>query len=161
MKFCPQCANLLTAKNIDSRIRYVCTNTDCDYILWNNPVPVVAALVKRGDQYIIARNSAWPEKIFSLITGYLEEGENVEAAVLREVKEELGLDGLIAAFLGHFTFKEKNQLIIAFEIHAHGSINTNEELAEIKELSAAELASYDFSPLYITEQIISRWQSPQ
>ncbi|MEJ2612904.1 MAG: NUDIX domain-containing protein [Candidatus Thiodiazotropha sp.] len=157
MRFCTKCGSDLLVKTIDGASRLVCTNADCDYTVWNNPVPVVAALVKLNDNYILARNTQWPHGVYSLITGYLESNENVEDAVLREVEEELGLKGRVEKFLGHYTFQKKNQLIIAFEIHATGIVCTNDEIAETIQLSAEELTSYDFRKLKITEQVIKSW----
>ncbi len=158
MKFCPACGNSLISKLVDDTNRLACKNETCGYIFWNNPVPVVAALVFCADRYVIARNAAWPKSIYSLITGYLEQGENPDKAVLREVKEELGLDGHIHRFFGNYIFSEKNQLIIAYEVHATGDLKLNHELAEIKHLAPDELLQYDFHPLYITEKIIRDWR---
>lgn len=159
MKYCSNCGNELTTEHIDGSLRYVCSSDTCGLIFWNNPTPVVAALVMLNNKYIIARNSSWPKSIFSIITGYLEEGENPEDAVIREVSEELGLNGNIRRFIGNYAFKEKNQVILCYEVEAFGNISTNHELAEIKELSASELAEYDFSPLYITERIKHDWSN--
>ncbi|MDH5180341.1 MAG: NUDIX domain-containing protein [Gammaproteobacteria bacterium] len=158
MNFCPECGSKVEAKQIDHALRFVCINNECAGIYWNNPTPVVAALVKSGGDYILARNKSWPKGIFSLITGYLEAGEEAEAAVLREVSEELGLTGEVVHYLGHHMFKEKNQLILAFEVHATGTIVPGEELAEIKQVSVGELAAYNFKPLYITEAVIAQWR---
>ncbi len=159
MKFCPTCGNRLISKLIDDTTRLTCKDEACGFIFWNNPVPVVAALVFYQGQYIIARNAAWPKNIYSLITGYLEQGENPEKAVLREAKEELGLEGHVHHFIGNYNFSEKNQLIIAYEVHATGDLKLNHELAEIKHLTPDELLQYDFHPLYITEKIIRDWQN--
>lgn len=159
MNFCPECGSKINQKIIDGVNRFVCSENSCNYIYWNNPIPVVAALVKFRGNYIIARNTRWPRGIFSLITGYLESSEGIEEAILREVKEELDLEGKITGYLGHHIFTEKNQLILAFEVEAVGNVKTNHELAEIKELTAAELLGYDFHPLYITERIIKEWSN--
>lgn len=161
MKYCPQCASPMQQLNIDNAKRYQCTNENCSYMHWNNPIPVVAALVRNETHYIIARNVKWPKGIFSVISGYLEAGEDVESAVLREVKEELGLDGKIKQYLGHYTFKEKNQLLLAYEVVTHGTVELNHELAEFKQLSAEELAAYKFKPLYITQNIVDQWLTTQ
>jgi NAD+ diphosphatase len=161
MKFCPNCGNEITLNVIDGVNRFACANKNCNFIHWDNPVPVVAALVKNQDKYIIARNVRWPKGIFSVITGYLESGEHPEDCVLREVQEELGLTGKIASFLGYHLFKEKNQLILAFEVVASGDLQTNHELSEWKYLTPVELSRYDFRPLYITEQIIKEWKKQQ
>jgi len=157
--FCPQCGNKLIKKNIDGVSRPYCQIPSCGYIHWNNPVPVITALVRHSNQYILARNVNWPVGIFSLIAGFLEQGEIPESAVAREVEEELGLVPQDVRFIGHYHFREKNQLIIAFEVNAHGEIRKNYELAEIKKLSHEELLQYDFRPLYITDAIIRDWET--
>lgn len=159
MKFCPECGSKIALKEIDGAKRFVCEG--CNYIHWNNPAPVVAALVHYEGKYIIARNTLWPRGIFSVITGYLEQNETPEQAVLREVEEELGLSGRIKRFIGNYTFFEKNQVILCYEVEAEGEISTNHELAEVKVLLPDELKAYDFSPLYITEQIVRDWEGFQ
>ncbi len=159
MKYCPYCASELHYTKIDVSQRLVCSNQQCSYVFWNNPVPVVAALVKFDGKYIFARNVQWPEHIFSVISGYLEAGETPEQAVLREVGEELGLTGEIVQHLGNYTFVEKNQLILGYEVIATGTISTNHEIADYKLLSGKEIAAYDFGPLNITQQVINDWKS--
>ena len=158
MNYCPQCGSKLIAKEIDDEERLACSSDSCSYVFWNNPVPVVAALVELDGSYIVARNRAWPRGIFSVITGYLEQGELPEDAVLREVSEELGLQGTVTRFIGNYTFKEKNQVLLCYQVSATGAIETNHELAEIRQLSPEELSAYDFSPLYITEKLIRDWR---
>jgi len=158
MKYCPDCGNILEAKWIDGAERYVCVHDDCQFVHWNNPVPVVAALVSHAGKFVIARNAKWPKGIFSVITGYLEQNEQPEQAVLREVKEELGLDGEIKRFIGNYVFTAKNQVILCYEVEATGQLQINHELAEFKLLSTEELIAYNFAPLKITENIISDWK---
>jgi len=149
----------LSTGKVEGEERIICSSPGCDYICWNNPVPVVAALVSLDGNYIIARNRAWPTGIFSVITGYLEQGEDPETAVIREVAEELGVRGSIRRFIGNYTFKEKNQVLLCYEVQATGAIATNHELAEIRTLSREELSAYDFHPLYITEKLIQDWKA--
>lgn len=53
--------------------------------------PVVIMLVTHGNQVLLGRSSAWPEGMFSLLAGFVEPGETIEAAVRREVLEETGV----------------------------------------------------------------------
>lgn len=154
MKYCPVCASLLTLRLLDENERLVCSAPRCQFVHWDNPVPVVAALVQYRDQVILARNAQWPGPVFSLITGYLERGESPEQAVLREVQEELGLQGKINAFIGHYSAFQKNQLILAYWVQAQGEVKLGKEIAEIRLLTALELASYEFGDLEITAQIV-------
>jgi len=158
MKFCPECGSNLTSRSIDDVNRLVCSNAGCHFIYWNNPVPVVAALVKNNEHYIIAHNKAWPKGIYSLITGYLEQNETPEQAVIRETREELGLDAEIIRYIGHYSFFKKNQLILCYELTASGTVTLNHELSDWKSLTPEQLTEYDFRPLSITQQIIRDWR---
>jgi len=159
MQFCPECGNTLCAREIDGTSRLACSQRGCHFVHWNNPVPVVAALVEYNGNFVIARNVNWPKRIYSLISGYLETGEMPQRAVLREVKEELGLEARIVRLLGNYGFAEKNQLILCYEVQAWGTLKTNHELADVKMLTHTAFAEYDFSPLTITQQIQRDWNN--
>lgn len=53
--------------------------------------PVVIMLVTYGNAVLLGRSPAWPERMFSLLAGFVEPGETIEAAVRREVLEEAGI----------------------------------------------------------------------
>ncbi len=53
--------------------------------------PVVIMLITRGDKVLIGRSPGWPEGMYSLLAGFVEPGETLEAAVRREVFEETGV----------------------------------------------------------------------
>ncbi|MHB0874031.1 MAG: hypothetical protein ACYC1J_11450, partial [Acidithiobacillus ferrooxidans] len=72
MKYCPQCANELQGRVIDGISRLACPSSECGFVHWDNPIPVVAGLIYRDGKYIIARNTKWPSGMFSLVTGFLE-----------------------------------------------------------------------------------------
>lgn len=137
--FCPQCGHPLQTAEVDGQSRPRCDAAGCGYVHWDNPAPVVAAIVEMDGVVILARNRAWPEHMFGLITGFLEKGETPDAAILREVREELGLDAAVAHFIGYYPFFEMNQLILAFHVPARGEIVLNEELAAIKRVPVERL----------------------
>jgi NAD+ diphosphatase len=111
-KYCPLCGKGLTKNIVDGKDVLCCPSDNCGYVFWNNPIPVVAAIIERDGKVLLARNKEWPEKVFGLITGFLEKGETPEEAVKREVKEEVGLDSEIVEFVGVYSFIDRNQLII-------------------------------------------------
>lgn len=53
--------------------------------------PVVIMLITHGNRLLLGRNAQWPEGMYSLLAGFVEPGETVEAAVRREVFEESGV----------------------------------------------------------------------
>lgn len=157
MKYCPECASTLTPKRIDGVERKACAVPECGFVQWDNPVPVVAALVQYQTRIVLARNAQWPEGMFSLVTGYLEKGETPETAVAREVKEELGLDGEVRDLIGCYSFSEKNQIILAHWVVANGALKLGNEIAEVRLLSREELKRWRFGRLAITSAIVRRW----
>ncbi|MFH2103812.1 MAG: NUDIX hydrolase [Chloroflexota bacterium] len=140
-KFCPQCATALVTGEIDGLSRLKCPA--CDFVFWDNPTPVVAAIVEHEGKVILTQNKGWPEKWFGIVAGFLEKGETPEAGALREVKEELGLDGEIVCYIGHYAFEQRAQIIFAFHIRASGEITLGEELAAIKVLRPEEVRPWD------------------
>lgn len=157
MNYCPSCSNTLKTQALEQREKQVCSSDTCDFVNWNNPTPVVTALVQLGKDYILARNAQWSEGIFSVIAGYLEEGELPEYAIQRELNEELGLQSAKVTFIGHFMLAAKNQLIIAFHIEALGNLKTNHEILEVKTLSSTELQQYDFGDFVLTKDTVNAW----
>ena len=143
MNFCPQCRTPLVALALGGRDRLSCPEAECGFVHWDNPVPVVAAVVEHEGRVVIARNAAWPEGKFGLITGFLERDETPEAGILREVEEELGLQGELAGFIGNYAFMPRNQLILAYHVRARGTIRLNEELVEVRRLLPEEIQPWE------------------
>jgi NADH pyrophosphatase NudC (nudix superfamily) len=143
-RFCPQCGSGLVTRDTGGVSRPVCPAEGCGFVVWDNPVPVIAAIVETAGRIVLARNVSWPEKVFGLVTGYLERDETPEAAVAREVGEELGLRATAVRLVGLYPFPRKNQLIIAYHVIADGRIVLNEELAEVRLIDPDKLKAWDF-----------------
>jgi len=135
--FCPNCATALQmlARMEDggekSRLRCVA----CDWTHWNNPTPVLAAIIEmpeHGGQVLLARNAAWPGRMFALITGFMEAGETPEEGIAREVKEETSLTVDSLKLVGVYDFQRMNQIIVAYHAVAHGQVVLSPELAEYR-----------------------------
>jgi NADH pyrophosphatase NudC (nudix superfamily) len=129
-RFCPRCASPLETRDSGGRRRRACAR--CDFVQWNNPLPVLAALVEYEGRILLARNAAWTHGMFALITGFLEADETPEAGMARELKEETNLDVDRMTLIGVYEFMRKNEVIIAYHVEASGTIALNEELAEFR-----------------------------
>lgn len=53
--------------------------------------PVVIMLILHGNSVLLGRSPAWPHGMYSLLAGFMEPGESIEAAVRRETFEETGV----------------------------------------------------------------------
>jgi len=142
--YCPHCGRSLSTQNINSRDYQACPDQECGYVFWDNPLPVVAAVIEHRGDLLLARNKAWPPKMFGLITGFLEKGESPEDAVLREVKEELDLDADLQNLIGVYAFEKQNQIIIAYHLTADGEITMGDELAEVISVPPDKVRPWNF-----------------
>ncbi|MEO7242263.1 MAG: NUDIX domain-containing protein [Variovorax sp.] len=133
-KFCPVCATPLASieqiEDSGPKTRLRCPA--CSYTHWNNPVPVLAAIVEYHGQVLLARNAAWPPTMFALITGFMEAGETPEGGIAREVKEETSLDVTSSTLVGVYDFQRMNQIIIAYHVVAEGEIKLSAELLDYR-----------------------------
>ena len=133
--FCPNCATALQLisqpEDGGPKARLRCPA--CDWTHWNNPTPVLAAVIELADrdgQLLLARNAAWPGRKFALVTGFMEAGETPEEGITREVGEETSLRVDSTALIGVYDFQRMNQLIVAYHVVARGEIVLSPELAE-------------------------------
>ena len=142
MKYCPNCASSLQDKEIEQKIRMVCVQ--CDFVHWNNPTPVVGAIVELDGKIVLAHNKLWPPKMLALITGFLDEKESPEHAIVREVKEELNLDSIEVSLVGAYGFEQQNQIIVVYHVVCEGEITLGEELDEYKLIPPEKLKPWKY-----------------
>jgi NAD+ diphosphatase len=81
--------------------------------------PAVICLVHDGgDRAVLARQAVWPERMFSLLAGFVEAGESFEVCVAREIREEIGLHVHNVRYLGSQPWPFPRSLMVGF--HALG-----------------------------------------
>lgn len=67
------------------------TCPDCGSHHFPRTDPVVIMLITYGNSVLMGRSPGWPQGMYSLLAGFVEPGETLEAAVRREVFEEAGV----------------------------------------------------------------------
>lgn len=144
MTFCPRCARPLGPREEAGRTRLACLESACGFVFYDNPVPVVAALVEHEGQVLLVRNHGWPEKWFGLVSGFLERAETPEEGILREVQEELGLAADVVRLIGAYAFPERNEVILAYHLQAQGTVRLGEELAGMRRVAPEKLRAWPF-----------------
>jgi NAD+ diphosphatase len=81
--------------------------------------PAVICLVHDGgDRAVLARQTVWPQRLFSLLAGFVEAGESFESCVMREIAEEIGLQVRDVRYLGSQPWPFPRSLMVGF--HAIG-----------------------------------------
>lgn len=166
-RFCLQCGTALQrtvlAEDGGPKLRSRCPA--CAWTHWNNPTPVLAAVVEctdRGGRILLARNAAWTGRMFALITGFMEAGETAQEGIKREVTEETALEVHALSLIGVYDFQRMNQVIIAFHAQATGEIQLSPELAEYKLLAPADLRCWPAGTGYaLADWLRSRGHTPQ
>lgn len=140
-RFCPQCATplALIAQAEDAGIKERLRCPACGYTHWNNPTPVLAAVIEYQGKVLLARNAAWPGKMYALITGFMEAGESPQEGITREIAEETSLATESLALIGVYEFVRMNQVIIAYHAVCTGEVRLSPELADWRLYEPAEV----------------------
>jgi NAD+ diphosphatase len=85
--FCGVCGHPNLLRSAGHRM--VCSNEECSRESYPRIDPAIIVLVTHKDACLLGRNSKWPPKQFSTLAGFVEPGESLEDAVVREVYEEV------------------------------------------------------------------------
>ncbi len=137
LNYCPVCAAALATVFDGERDRLGCPSGHWTH--YDNPLPVLAALVEVEGRILLARNAAWAEKTFALITGFMERGETPEEGIARELKEETNLDAQRISLIGNYEFIRKNEVILAYHVVASGDVRLSAELVEFRLIAPEKL----------------------
>jgi NAD+ diphosphatase len=130
--------------------------------------PAVIVLVTDGQgRCLLARNRHWPPGRVSILAGFVEPGESVEQAVLREVAEETGLRVAEPQYLGSQPWPMPQSLMLGFRARADSGQEIRvdgQEIAEARWFSREELAAGVAGgavrlppPVSIAHRIIESW----
>lgn len=119
-RHCRHCGAVLVELTFaDGRKREQCGH--CGTVAWRNPVPVGMALIEHGGGLVLIRRLADPlAGYWAPPAGYVESGESVPEAVLREAREETGLDIAIDGLFDVYSRADVDVLIVAYRAHAVG-----------------------------------------
>ena len=163
-RFCPNCATALAPvsqmEDGGEKTRLRCPA--CDYTHWNNPTPVLAAVVEYEGKVLLARNAAWPGKMFALITGFMEAGETPDGGIEREIKEETSLDTQSLKLIGVYDFQRMNQVIIAYHAVCSGEVLLSPELVDYRLYELDQLKCWPAGTGYaLADWLRSRGHEPE
>ena len=89
-RYCGRCGSPTVATQAGHVLR--CSDVSCATQQFPRIDPAVIVLVTDGDRALLGRQASWPPGRYSTIAGFVEPGESLEDAVVREVREETGVE---------------------------------------------------------------------
>lgn len=108
--YCPRCG--ARTERIENEWGKRCPS--CRYEHYPHLHPAVIVLVHDGDRVLLARKSIWAPGRYALIAGFVDNGESLEAAVRREVEEEVGVQVKDIQYVGSQNWPFPSQLMVGF-----------------------------------------------
>ncbi|MGO1320498.1 MAG: NAD(+) diphosphatase, partial [Galactobacter sp.] len=115
--FCPRCGR--PTRVIDAGWVRVCPTEGIEYFPRTDPA-VIVLITDDQDRVLLGANAAWGGARYSTFAGFVEPGESLEEAVVREVGEEAGLAVTNPEYLGSQPWPFPRSLMCAFHAHAVG-----------------------------------------
>lgn len=147
-RYCSRCGAATRAHAADRAT--VCTA--CGYTQYPRLAPCVIVLVTRGNEVLLARSPQFPPGMFSTLAGFIEAGENVEDAMVREVREEVGVNVASPRYVASQSWPFPHSLMLGF----HAEWIGGDILVDGDEIVEAEWFSLDALPLIPPRGTISR-----
>lgn len=118
-RYCSLCGSLLE----DSKTETALVCTKCGRTTYPRISPAVIALVHKEDKILLARNANFKNGTFSHLAGFVEAGESLEAALKREIKEEVGIEIQNIRYRESQAWPFPESLMIGFEAdYASGTL---------------------------------------
>ncbi len=111
--FCPNCGHKLENIRCGDDDCKICPS--CQKIYGSSPFPVVEVLVvNEFKEVLLLKQNYISESKWTVVSGYLTDGETIEEAVMREVKEETGQDVISCKYISSYYFAPKQLIMIGF-----------------------------------------------
>lgn len=111
VSFCSLCSAALQP-HTEEEIAKVCSG--CGHVHYPPISPCIIVLVKRGEYCLLAHAAKFNAKRYSTLAGFIEPGETAEQAVIREVKEEVGVNVCNIRYMGSQSWPFPHALMLGF-----------------------------------------------
>ncbi len=142
-RFCPACGGALESRLLKTGDpeRLVCTG--CGFVFYVDPKVAVGAIIRTGDgRVVLVRRAIEPGYgLWVFPGGYVDRGEEVESAAIREAREEAGLEIEIEGLLNIYSYPGASPIIIVYSATVIGG-----ELCSDDECLEARLFAQDEIP---------------
>lgn len=157
-KFCPVCGSALEPRvlKITEPKRLVCTNLACGFVFYLDPKIAVGTIIRGPEQGIVlvkrAIEPGYGKWVFP--GGYVDRGEEITMAAIREAREEAGLDVRLDRLINIYSYAGSAPMIVVYAATMiSGELAVDDESLEIREFSVDELPWDDLAFLSTREAL--------
>jgi NAD+ diphosphatase len=153
-RFCGRCGTRTTQAPAERA--FVCPA--CALTCYPRISPAIITLVRRGPEALLANSGRFPVPFFSTLAGFSEVGESLEETLVREVREEVGVEVANVRYFGSQPWPFPHSLMIAFTAdYASGELRVDgHEIKEAQFFAADQLPRIP-PRLSIARQLIDAW----
>jgi NAD+ diphosphatase len=140
-RYCGRCGASTRAESAGHVM--TCSEPSCATEHFPRLDPAIIVLVTDGERALLGRQAAWPAGRYSTIAGFVEPGESLEDAVVREVLEETGVQVQDARYHSSQPWPFPSSLMIGFTARAAaGAVpRADEELEDVRWFTREEIAT--------------------
>lgn len=141
-RFCPRCGGTLDVRHLKpgDPTRLVCTQ--CAFVFYLDPKVAVGAIVRSaGNRLVLVRRAIEPgygKWVFP--GGYVDRGESLTAAAIREAREECGLEVRLDGLVNVYSYPGRTAVIVVYAATAiSGDLAVDDESLELAEVTPANI----------------------
>jgi ADP-ribose pyrophosphatase YjhB (NUDIX family) len=139
--FCPVCGGKLQSRVVKSEepARLVCSR--CEFVYYLDPKVVACSIVEIDGRIVLLKRGIEPQKgKWVMPGGYVDRGEEVRAAAVRETEEECGLKTRIRGLHGVYSYPGRITVVIAYLAEAvGGDLKAGDESVEARLVHPADI----------------------
>jgi NAD+ diphosphatase len=138
-RFCGHCGARLVPERAGHVLR--CSNAACAQESFPRIDPAIIVMVSDGERALLGRQASWPAGRYSTIAGFVEPGESLEDAVMREVAEETGVAVHAIRYHSSQPWPFPASLMVGFEARCppRAPIRVGGELEDARWFTRAEI----------------------
>lgn len=152
VRVCPRCGSGAVETAPPRSLRC----PDCGLRAYFNPKPVACAIPREpdGSIWLLRRGFAPGEGRWTFPGGFVDLGETVEAAAIREVREELCVDVELGALIGLYSRPDDRILLVVYDARIVGGVpQTTPEAVEVRRFAAGDVP-WDELAFWSTERAL-------
>lgn len=154
---CQRCGAATVERLVEGRCRPVCDG--CGAVTYFDPKLAVAVVIADGDRILLGKRGEGTREPgrWSFPAGFVERGEQVEDAAMREIREETGLSVVLASLLGLWSETGETVVLAVYAARvASGALRPGDDLAEVAWFDPGELPDLAFAH---DHEIVATWQA--